>query len=494
MTFRTASRLVLAAAGLAALTAGAQETLTLEDAIQQALAKNYTIRVESFGPRIASAQLLQAQGLFDPTLRFSYNRSEDGATQPTDPFSNTRPPASIIQIDDYQASLGGRTAWGATYSLTGAVQNQRGTFNNFTDQFYSFGGVRVTQPLLRGFGFGPSLVEVRVARANRNISQWEYKQAVIDTITRVIQLYNDLWFSQQSLATARRSRDLAEQLLHENERRVAIGSMAPADVTVARTRVALRQEGIVSAERNLLDVQNVFRQLLTDSTRPEIDSSFLVATPPVPIAPVLDKPGDLQRALELRPDFQQAKAFVTVAKAQKSASRSSLLPQVDFVGSYGYNGSGDTFHEAVRDARRAETESWSAGAVVSLPIPLREGRGRYYAAKYSLQRAETQLQRTEQDIVVQVGNAAGRIDTSAKRVEIARFARQLAEESLTAELKRLRVGQSTTFTVLQFQDVLAQAEFSEYRAIADYNQALAEYDRQIGTTLTIHGVTMEDRR
>jgi outer membrane protein TolC len=279
---------------------------------------------------------------------------------------------------------------------------------------------------LRGFGFGPSLVEVRVARANRNISQWEYKQAVIDTITRVIQLYNDLWFSQQSLATARRSRDLAEQLLHENERRVAIGSMAPADVTVARTRVALRQEGIVSAERNLLDVQNVFRQLLTDSTRPEIDSSFLVATPPVPIAPVLDKPGDLQRALELRPDFQQAKAFVTVAKAQKSASRSSLLPQVDFVGSYGYNGSGDTFHEAVRDARRAETESWSAGAVVSLPIPLREGRGRYYAAKYSRQRAETQLHRTVLDIVVQVGTAAGRIDTSAKGVEIARFARQLA--------------------------------------------------------------------
>lgn len=491
MTLPRFRHLISAAAVVAAFNASAQETITLEDAIQSALAKNYTIRTESFGPRIAAAQLLQSQGLFDPTLRVSYSRSEDGATQPTDPFSNTRPPASIIQIDDYQASLGGRTAWGMTYAFTGNVQNQRGTFNNFTDQFYSFGGVRVTQPLLRGFGFGPSLVEVRVARANRNYSEWQYRAAVINTITSVIQLYNDLWFAQQSLETARRSRSLAQQLLRENEKRVEIGSMAPADVTVARTRVASSEEGVVIAERSLLNVQNFFRQLITDSRRPEIDVPLVVPTPETPTLPAIDRVGDLQRAFELRPDYQQAKALVSSAEAQSLSARSSLLPQVDFVGSYGYNGSGDTFREAVRDARRAETESWSAGAVLTLPIPLREGRGRYQAAKFNLQRAENELQRIEQDIVVRVGNAAGQIESAAKRMESARFSRRLAEESLTAEQKRLQVGQSSTFTVLQFQEVLARAEISEYRAIADYNQALAEYDRQIGTTLAVHNVTLK---
>lgn len=476
---------------LAPLAGVAQETITLDDAIQQALAKNFTIRTESFGPRIAAAQLLQAQGLFDPTLRASYARSEDGASQPADPFSNTRPPSSVVQVDDYSASLGGRTAWGMTYAFTGNVQNQRGTFNNFTDQFYSFGGIRITQPLLQGFGFGPSLVQVLVARANRKYSDSQYRAAVIDTVTNVIQLYNDVWFAQENLKTAQRSRNLAEQLLKENEKRVEIGSMAPADVTVARTRVASSEEGITIAQRNLLDAQNFFRQLLTDSTRPDIDVPFTVSTPETPVVPVLDKPGDLQRAFGLRPDYQQAQALVASAKAQSSSARSFLLPQVDFVGSYGYNGSGASFNDAVRDARRAETESWSAGAVISLPIPLREGRGRYYAAKYSLQRAENELQRIEQNVVVLVGNAAGRIESSAKRVESARLGRKLAEESLTAEQKRLQVGQSSTFTVLQFQEVLARAEISEYRAIADYNQALAEYDRQIGTTLLVHNVKLD---
>jgi outer membrane protein TolC len=89
-----------------------------------------------------------------------------------------------------------------------------------------------------------------------------------------------------------------------------------------------------------------------------------------------------------------------------------------------------------------------------------------------------------------VGNAAGRIESAARRVEAARLGRRLADESLVAEQKRLQVGQSSTFTVLQFQEVLARAEISEYRAIADYNQALAEYNRQIGTTLDVHAVVL----
>lgn len=489
------SLLAAATAMLAAtLTAAAQEALTLDDAIREALARNFVIRAEAFGPRIANAQLLEAQGSFDPTLRMSLIRSEDGATQPTDPFSNTRPPASVIQVDDYQASLGGRAAWGMTYAFIGSVQNQRGTFNSFADQFYSFGGVRITQPLLRGFGLGASLVEVRAARANRSISDWQFQQAVIDTITQVVRVYNDLWFAQESYRSAKRSRDLALKLLEENEKRVKIGSMAPADVTVARTRVARLEETIIIAERGLLNTQNFMRQLLTDSVRPDVDMPLAITPPEVPVMPIIDKPGDLRRAFELRPDFQQAKAVVSRTKARAAAGRSALLPQVDFVGSYGYNGIGNTFDDAVRDARRAETESWSAGAVLTLPIPLREGRGRYYAAKYTHERAETDLLRIEQDIVVRVANAAGQIDSSSKRVEMTRYARKLAGESLAAEQKRLQVGQSSTFTVLQFQEVLSGAEISEYRAIADFNQALAEYDRQIGTTLIARGVKLDTPR
>uniref|UniRef100_UPI00404B80F7 hypothetical protein n=1 Tax=Cephaloticoccus sp. TaxID=1985742 RepID=UPI00404B80F7 len=59
-----------------------------------------------------------------------------------------------------------------TYSIVAIANNQRGTFNGFTDSYSTFGGISVTQPLLRDFGFGVNLNGLLVARANRIISEW----------------------------------------------------------------------------------------------------------------------------------------------------------------------------------------------------------------------------------------------------------------------------------------------------------------------------------
>src|SRR5436189_231619 len=75
---------------------------------------------------------------------------------------------------------------GMTYSIGGTATNSRGTSSAFSHNYVTFGGVSVTQPLLRGFGFGATLVNRRVAKANRGISDWQHRQTVIDTVTNVI--------------------------------------------------------------------------------------------------------------------------------------------------------------------------------------------------------------------------------------------------------------------------------------------------------------------
>jgi outer membrane protein TolC len=93
------------------------------------------------------------------------------------------------------------------------------------------------------------------------------------------------------------------------------------------------------------------------------------------------------------------------------------------------------------------------------------------------------LEEIEQAIVVLVGNAAGQIETAQKRIQANLQARKLAQATLDAEVKRLRVGQSSTFFVSQQQEVVAFAEVREAAAHSDYAKALAEYDRQLGLTL-----------
>ena len=477
----------------AAITGTEEVPLTLDAAILSALANNFTIAATRYNPQIARARQISAAGAFDPAFNAEASRS-DSQIDPINPLTGLRNPLYVEKSDAMTVSFGGKLPFGMQYALVGRASNYRDTDADslLHDNFNTFYGVRLSQPLLRGFGFGSNLAEVRIARARRNISQAGYRQAVIDTITTTISAYNNLYYAQQTYQNAVRSRQLADDLLAENRRRAEVGSISPADVTIAAARVARVEEGVVQYERYLSDARNNLLTLLSSETRPATDQPLRFAAPPLAPQPVLDRAADLQHAYERRPDYRQAQENVRLAQASLSESRSTALPQVDLVGTYGYNGTGRTFDEAYRNARREDTPAWTASAVVNIPLPFRDGRGRVLASRLTLAQARTEVARIEQQIAIEVANAAGQIDATARRVEATRRARQLAAESLVAQQKRLQVGQVDTFTVLQFQDLLSNAEQAEYRAIADYNIALANYDRAIGTTLDRHSVTLEE--
>lgn len=467
--------------------------LTLDEAIATALANNFTIVSARYTPQIARGSLLSAAGAFDPTITARATRS-DYRLDYYNPLVDLRTYRYQSKTDSLSVALGGKLPFGLEYSVVSESTNDRDTDSDslLLDSYTTFNGVRLTQPLLRGFGFGANLAGLRLARAQHGIARAQYRQAVIDTITNTITAYNNLYYIQQAYQNTLRSRELANELLNENRRRVEVGSISPADVTIAAARVARIDNSIIQTERDLLDYRNSLYTLLSAETRPATDQPLQIAPPPPVDAPAIDRAADLLRAYELRPDYRQQLEQLKRARAGLSEARSAALPQVDLVGSYGFVGSGNSLDDALRNARSKDTPAWSAGAVVSIPLPLRDGRGRVLTSRATLDQARTQLARLEQQIAIEVANAAGQITTTARRIESARQARQLAGESLVAEQKRLQVGQSDTFTVLQFQELLSAAELAEFRAVADYNIALASYDQTVGTTLERHQVTLEE--
>ena len=460
------------------------QTITLDEAIQRALAKNFAIKVEGFDAAIASARVTESLGKFDPVLSGSYNHAEN--RNPLLTFDSTTGLRNTTrdETDTYDLGVGGLLPWGMTYRLGGSTTNARGTFNAYADNFDSFAGVSGTQPLLRDFGFGPTLASIRIARANRGISDWQFRQTVMDTVTRVIYAYHDLNFAHAFVRSATRSRDLAAGLLAENEKRFKVGSMSEYDVTSARSRVASRQENVLTAERQMLDAENAFKQLITDDHTTGLLAQHLAIEPPA-TAPIItvDPAADFRIALEKRPDYQQAKLALQRSGVNSRLQSNQLLPRVDLVGSYGHNGYAADRAASRRQVQDQDYRSYSWGVVVSVPLTFTTERGRYRAAKLQQRQSETQLQQIEQAIVVYVGNAAGQIETAQKRIQSNRQARELAEATLDAEVKRLRVGQSSTFFVAQQQEILSFAEVREAAAQSDYAKALAEYDRQLGVTL-----------
>jgi outer membrane protein TolC len=476
-----------------------QLDLDYRTAIQLALLKNFQIKVEEFTPLIAKARLFSASGRFDPTLEASYtydqNRRDLRALDPnfdsgapnspgTDRFAET----SGSELD---TTITGLTPWGLRYDFGGAITRNTNTRSSNFEQYDTFVGGSINQPLLRNFGTDVNLAEIRRARADQAISSWSLQARVIDVITDTIFVYNDLYFSIRNLEVEKRSRELAAQLLNDNQKRAEIGVMSPLDVLQAQADVASREERVLVAERAVFDNQNFLKQLVTDEITTILRTRIDIAEPPFDFQVDVDLDRDLHRAFDLRPDYRQALLEIQKRNINVVFTKNQTLPRLDLVASLGLNGLGTTLGESINNVSGPSNIAASAGAIFSLPVPNRTARGEAQASELEVARALIDLKRLEQAIYIEADNAAGQIDTTRKRIEASRVAREFAERTLDAAQARLASGTATTFEVLQFQRDFAQAEINEVRALTDHQKSIAEYARRTGRTMEANRILLQ---
>ena len=103
-----------------------------------------------------------------------------------------------------------------------------------------------------------------------------------------------------------------------------------------------------------------------------------------------------------------------------------------------------------------------------------------------------QMEDQKNQIYVEVKNAVRAVETNYKRIQAFAKARELAEQKLTAEEEKRRVGMSTNYMVLSYQRDLANARISELNAIVSYNISCAALERSMGSSLSSRNITLTD--
>ena len=464
--------------------------LTLHKAVELALAKNFSLEVARFQPQIARAVVTQQLGRFDPVFDISGDRSENTVRDIFDGRLHL-PAGDITRVDRVSTGISGTSSWGTDYDLRLGATNRKGTFNRFDDLIGTDATATIRQPLLRGFGTDSNLAQLRIARNNVLVSEWELKQRLIEVIDTTIGTYNDLHLAQENLRVATGFRELALQLLRDNEERVRIGVMSPLDITTAKAEAASREELVIVSSRAVKDNENYLKQLITRDLEGLLDVRVEIEPPTTPPFNSTTRSG-IKEALELRPDYRQALLAIERQNINLAFTKDQALPRLDLQGSLSLLGFDNDLSTSLARIGHRDQTGWSVGAIFSVPIPNREGRGSVLAAKLNAAQSVINLQRIEQQIVVDVDNAVGTVITSRERIESTGEARRLADESLAAGVKRLETGKGTTFEVLELQKKLAQAQAAEVQALSDFNTAVSKFERLTGTSLRNHNVVIEN--
>jgi outer membrane protein len=426
-------------------------------------------------------------------------------------------------------------AWATGTSMNFGIQNQKeyaSSIRSILNPNYTASWtVTLRQHLLTGFGLGPNMRFIRIARNNREIADVAFRQQVISTVSQIQNIYWDLVSATEALKVQERSVALAEKTVSDNQAQVDVGTMAPIEIVRAKSDLAARRQDLIVAQSTLQLQQLLMKNALArNMTNDLLDNAEVVPTdimqvpPQEPVMPTQDLIAD---ALSHRPELAQARIDLTNRQITKQSARNALLPTVDLFGSYGGSGlagatnalcppgSGNNcgggggggtgggtgtfvppflggYGDAFDAAFSKDFPSYAIGLNVTIPIRNRTAQADQTRSELELRQAQARLQQLENQVRIEVRNAQFNAQQDRARVEAAQAGRDLAQQTLEAEQQKFQVGASTNFLVLQSQRDLVQAESNVVTAMTAYEKSHVELDRVVGLTLTRNGIVMDD--
>lgn len=435
------------------------------------------------------------------------------------PLSNTvTTGTALLQQNSATANFTYDQAWATGTSLDVGINNQRLTTNSLFETLVpaltSSFRATLRQHLLSGFGLGPNLRFIRIAKNNREISDIAFRDQVIATVSQIQNIYWDLVSAAEELKVRQRSVALAEKTLEDDKKQLELQAIAPMDVMRAESELDARHQELITAETSFELQQLLMKNaIMRDVSAPEIANAQVIPTDTMAIAntePVVPTQDLVAEALSHRAELAQARIDLTNREITRKAARNALLPQVDAVAFYGGSGQAGVqnpflapgvvdapiaptgFMDAFRQSFNGSSPDYGIGVQMTIPLRNRAAQADQVRSELEYRQAELRYQQLQNQIRIEVQNAQFAVTQNRARVESARKARDLAQRTYDIEQKKLALGASTSLTLLESGRDLALAESNLVSAMTTYEKSRVELDRVIGSTLEHNGISMED--
>jgi len=388
-------------------------------------------------------------------------------------------------------------------------------YNILTPELDSYYRIEFQQQLLSGFGMGPNLRYLRIARNNQKISDQAFQLQIISTVTQIEGIYWDLVSAYEDEKVKQASLDFANQTLESDRKQLDLQAIPALDVLKAEGEVAAREQDLTIARSTLqfqeLLIKNALTRNLDDPTLEAMpvqptdlstvatDSAFATAAPTEDI---------IQQALQNRIELSESDIDLKNRGISLAAVRNSLLPTLALTAWYGGTGLGGVDNTAsgipstaptsnsgqIANAFRNDAPDYYVGLSLNIPLRNRIAKSDEYRAGLELRQAQLRAQQLQKQIRIEVRNAQYALEQGAARVTSALKARDLAQKTFDITTKEQSLGAGSALQTLTSRHDLATAESALVVARTAYQKDRVELDRATGRTLVDNAISVESAR
>ena len=427
----------------------------------------------------------------------------------------------VREISNSQLGLRQGFPTGATAALVWS--NSRTDTNslrtNFNPSLISALTLRLTQPLLQGFGIAVNTRNIRVAKNNHDISNLQFKLQVEEVVTRVASLYWGLVSLRAQVASQEQNLELAKKLYDDNKRRVEIGTLAPIEIIRAEAEVAAREADLTAAQTEVQLQESLLKDAISVNgiSSPTLLYARIVPTDEIVVDEdeVLEPlPVLMEVALAARSDHEQNRIRLDNTELGLVGVKNGMLPSAtltldltnnalagsindNFLASPGQSALVSPFFlgglgVAGGQLFRRNFPDYQVRLQVNIPLKNRQARADYTAALLEKRQQQIRMVQSENAIRTEVQSSLIRVQQARARYAAALKAQELQEQTLDAEQKKYNLGASTIFQVVQAQRDLANSRTNVIATQNEYANARINLDRSTGHTLTTHNISVAE--
>jgi outer membrane protein len=453
---------------------------------------------------------VQPRGAFDPALTF--DASWDRTTSPLNTVVVAGSPVVTTNTTFFDFGWQQAFATGTSFSVDLANQLQRSTQQAliYNPDVITRMSIIAVQQLTNGFGLAFNRRFESVARNNVDFVRNWFLQQVNTILAQAEGAYWDLVSAQEQVKATQQAFQAAQQLYQENKRQAEVGTLAPLDVLSAQAQMAATQRDLIVAQTNLQQQELTLKTFFSKQMTETLGDAQIIASDPLPSpqdADVTPLDEAISTAARNRPEVPQAQETVMNNQLAVKATQSFLKPTFNVFGLFATaglfgnqllsapggpillpGGVGQELNQFIH----FKYPEYAIGFALTIPIKNRTALADNARASLLERQSEASVQKTQNQIGVEVRSANIGLMQAKAVVSAAISAVEFSRRSLDAEQQKLTVGVSTAYNLILAQRDLLEAQLVEVQAHATYAKALVEMERSMGVLLEKSHIDAED--
>lgn len=489
-----------------------QVEMPLKSVLLLGLKNNLNIKFASFNPGISQTGKQLEKGKFDTLFSAQYQKNRS-VQQSGSVIGSSSSPVVKQERHNWEGSLQKKFLTGTQAELktTGEEYLTDTSFQGLKPQYKNELSLSLTQPLLKDFGIGVNETFIKIANLNYQISEYVFRDQVMNVLYQIEAFYWDLYYRIQDLKAKQESLKQAEKLQSEFKIRIDAGSLAPIEIYQADANVAQRQQEVIIAQAQVKGAEDYLKAALNLYDKKEFWNVEIMPSDPPSVIPI--KPSEdecVKTALANRPDIKQAQLGIQSSEVQLKYAKNQRLPNLSLFGSMGTSGIAGTpsstagafgplftgskspyqghWDRARSDMLSGDFYNYVIGVKFDFPLENNIAKSQYQKARLQSEQAVTNMKNIENTVINDVRDALRQLETSYKVIDSATANLKFTKEKLWAEQKKYEVGMSTARNVFDFQRDVAQAQSTLALARSTHSKSIVNLARVTGVLIEQKGL------